>query len=323
MPDLQPAGDSRLNEQFDRLAKAVNNWGRWGPDDQRGTLNFITDDVVRRATGLVRDGKVLSLALPLSEDGPQLGFVRGRTNPEHRMIAVHELMGGGTEDLLGVDGVRFNDDAVSMGLQAATHWDGLSHVSYAGRMWNGVDPADVDEAGAHRLGVETYGPLVSRGVLLDLARAAGVGRLDGGLALTPAHLDAAEGLAGVTVGAGDIVLLRTGQMQLLHAGDKLGYAISTAGPSMQSVEWFHQRSVAAVATDNLSFEVYPGEVDGLALPVHMLHIVEMGLVQGQNFDLEALAAHCAADGHYEFLLVAAPEPFVAACGSPVVPVVIK
>src|SRR2546430_3005198 len=93
---------------------------------------------------------------------------------EHRMIAVHELMGGGTEDLLGVDGVRFNDDAVSMGLQAATHWDGLSHVSYAGRMWNGVDPADVDEAGAHRLGVETYGPLVSRGVLLDLARAAGV-----------------------------------------------------------------------------------------------------------------------------------------------------
>jgi len=318
VPDLQPHGDSGLNERFDQLAQAVNNWGRWRHDDQRGTLNFITNDVVRRAAGLVRDGNVISLALPLSEDGPQLGFVRGRTNPEHRMIAVHELMGG--DD---VDGVRFNDDAVSMGLQAATHWDGLSHVSYAGRMWNGVDPAEVDEAGAHRLGVETYGPLVSRGVMLDLARAAGVERLDGGLALTPAHLEAAEEMAGVRVEAGDIVLLRTGQMQLLHAGDKLGYAISTAGPSMETVEWFHERSVAAVATDNLSFEVYPGEVDGLALPVHMLHIVEMGLVQGQNFGLEALAAACAADGRYEFLLVAAPEPFVAACGAPVVPVVIK
>lgn len=318
MPDLQPSGDSGLSDPFDRLAKAVNNWGRWGPDDQRGTLNFITDDVVRRAASLARDGTVISLALPLSEDGPQLGFVRGRTNPEHRMIAVHELMGG--DD---IDGVRFNDDAVSMGLQAATHWDGLSHVSYAGRMWNGVDPADVDEAGAHRLGVETYGPLVSRGVLLDLARAAGVDRLDGGLALTPAHLEAAEAMAGVRVEPGDIVLLRTGQMQLLHAGDKLAYAIATAGPSMQTVEWFHERSVAAVATDNLSFEVYPGEVEGLALPVHMLHIVEMGLVQGQNFDLETLAADCAADGRYEFMLVAAPEPFVAACGAPVVPVVIK
>lgn len=306
-----------LPEPFDRIAKSVNNWGRWGPDDQRGTLNFVTPDVVRRAVGLARDGRAFSLAIPLSEDGPQLGFVRGRTNPERRMIAVHELL----DD--NVDGVRFNDDAVSMGLQAATHWDGLAHVSYAGRMWNGVDPALVDEAGAQRLSADQIGPLVSRGVLLDVARAAGVERLDGGLALTPEHLEAAEQLAGVTVGTGDIVLLRTGQMQLLQAGDKWGYAISTAGPSLQTVEWFHSREVAAVATDNLSFEVYPCEVEGLNLPVHMLHIVEMGLVQGQNFDLETLSADCAADGRYEFLLVAAPEPFVAACGSPVVPVAIK
>ena len=306
-----------LPEPFDRIAKSVNNWGRWGPDDQRGTLNFVTADVVRRAVGLARDGRAFSLAIPLSEDGPQLGFVRGRTNPERRMIAVHELL----DD--NVDGVRFNDDAVSMGLQAATHWDGLAHVSYAGRMWNGVDPALIDEAGAQRLSADQIGPLVSRGVLLDVARAAGVERLDGGLALTPEHLEAAEQLAGVTVGTGDIVLLRTGQVQLLKAGDKWGYAISTAGPSLKTVEWFHAREVAAVATDNLSFEVYPCEVDGLNLPVHMLHIVEMGLVQGQNFDLEALAADCGGDGRYEFLLVAAPEPFVAACGAPVVPVAIK
>jgi kynurenine formamidase len=306
-----------LPEPFDRLAKAVNNWGRWGPDDQRGTLNFVTPDLVRRASALVADGRAFSLALPMSEDGPQLGFVRGRTNPERRMIAVHELLGN------DVDGVRFNDDAVSMGLQAATHWDGLAHVSYAGRMWNGVDPAQIDEAGAQRLSVDQVGPLVSRGVLLDVARAAGVERLDGGLALTPGHLEAAEQLAGVTVGTGDVVLLHTGQMQLLKSGDKWGYAISTAGPSLQTVEWFHAREVAAVATDNLSFEVYPCEVEGLDLPVHMLHIVEMGLTQGQNFDLEALAADCAADGRYEFLLIAAPEPFVAACGAPVVPVAVK
>src|SRR4051812_27702799 len=212
-----------LPEPFDRLAKAVNNWGRWGPDDQRGTLNFVSADVVRRAGELVRDGRAFSLAIPLSDDGPQLGFVRGRTNPEHRMIAVHELL---ADD---VDGVRFNDDAVSMGLQAATHWDGLAHVSYAGRMWNGVDPASIDEAGAQRLGVDRVGPLVSRGVLLDVARAAGVERLEGGLALTPAQLEAAEQLAGVTVEAGGIVLLRPGAMELLHPGGKGGYSDSAGG----------------------------------------------------------------------------------------------
>jgi kynurenine formamidase len=92
---------------------------------------------------------------------------------------------------------------------------------------------------------------------------------------------------------------------------------------MQSVSWFHERGVAAVATDNLSFEVFPGENDGVMLPVHMLHLVEMGLVQGQNFDLEALAVDCADDGRYAFLLSATPEPIVGATGAPVTPVAIK
>jgi kynurenine formamidase len=305
------------NAQFAELARRVNNWGRWGPDDQRGTLNLLTAEHVRGAASLVRDGKRIDLAIPLSADGPQLGFVRGRTNPVRTMVAVHEPLGD------DVEGVRFNDDAVQMGLQAATHWDALAHVSYAGRMYNGFPPSVVDDAGAARLGADQIGVVAGRGVLLDVARAADVDRLEGGTALTPENLERAESLAGVRVGPGDLVLLRTGQMQLLREGDKLGYAISTAGPSLQTVEWFHQRDVAAVATDNLSFEVFPGEVDGLMLPVHMLHIVEMGLLQGQNFDLETLAADCADDGRYAFLLMATPEPFAGACGAPVAPVALK
>ena len=305
------------NTEFAQLARAVNNWGRWGPDDERGTLNLITAAHVAAAAGLVRDGKRFSLAIPLSSDGPQLGFVAGRTNPTRTMVAVHEPLGG--DD----DGVRFNDDAVQMGLQAATHWDALAHVSYRGRMYNGCSPSVVTEAGATRLGAERIDAVVGRGVLLDVARAAGVPRLDGGVALTAADLSRAEELGQVTVGEGDIVLLRTGQMQLLRAGDKMAYAISTAGPSMQTVRWFHERGVAAVATDNLSFEVFPCEDGAPLLPVHMLHIVEMGLLQGQNFDLEALAADCADDGRYAFLLSATPEPFVGACGAPVAPVAVK
>jgi kynurenine formamidase len=304
-------------EEFDELARLVNNWGRWGDDDERGTLNLISPDTVRAGAALVRDGRRIPLALPMSEDGPQLGFVKGRSNPIRTTIARHELLGSDG------DGVRFNDDALSMGVQAATHWDALAHVSYRGRMYNGFPTAVVDESGATRLGAEKLGPIVSRGVLLDLARAAGVDRLDGGYPLSPDDLDRAEALAGVTVGSGDVVLLRTGQMQHLHAGDKLAYAMSTAGPSLRTVRWFHERAVAAVATDNLSFEVFPGEHDGLLLPVHMLHIVEMGLVQGQNFDLEALAADCAADGRYAFLLAATPEPVVHAAGAPTTPVAVK
>ncbi len=305
------------NAEFAELARKVNNWGRWGPDDQRGTLNLLTADHVRDAAAQVRDGKRIDLAIPLSADGPQLGFVRGRTNPTRTMVAVHEPLGD------DVEGVRFNDDAVQMGLQAATHWDALAHVSYGGRMYNGFPPSVVDDTGATRLGADQIGAVAGRGVLLDVARAAGVDRLEGGTALTPGDLERAEAMGDVQVGPGDVVLLRTGQMQLLRDGDKLGYAISTAGPSMQTVEWFHQRDVAAVATDNLSFEVFPGEIDGLMLPVHMLHIVEMGLLQGQNFDLEALAADCADDGRYAFFLVATPEPFVGACGGPVAPVALK
>jgi kynurenine formamidase len=305
-----------IDEEFRRLAETVNNWGRWGPEDERGTLNLITAAVLRDAAALVKDGRAIPLGYPLSEDGPQLGFVKGRTNPDRTMVALAEPLGD-------PGGVRFNDDAVSMGLQAATHWDALAHVTYQGRLYNGFGPSVVTEAGAARLGADKLGPIVTRGVLLDLPAALGVERVPGGHPLTPADLERAEAHAGVTVRGGDVVLLRTGQMQLLHAGDKLGYAISTAGPSMQTVPWFHEREVAAVATDNLSFEVFPGEREDLMLPVHMLHIVEMGLVQGQNFDLEALAADCARDGRYAFLLHATPEPFARACGSPVAPVAVK
>jgi kynurenine formamidase len=303
--------------EFTDVARAVNNWGRWGADDERGTLNLITDETVRAGVATVRSGKRFSLAIPMSEEGPQLGFVKGRTNPIRTTIAKLDLLGDDEA------GVRFNDDAVSLGVQAATHIDALAHVSYDGRMYNGFPTSIIDDTGATRLGAEKLGAIVSRGVLLDLARAAGVDRLEGGYALSADDLDRAEEFGKVKVVAGDIVLLRTGQMQHLRAGDKMAYSITTAGPSLKSARWFHERDVAVVATDNLSFEVFPGEIDGLWLPVHMIHIVEMGLVQGQNFDLESLSADCADDGRYEFLVNTTPEPIVHAAGAPATPVVLK
>ena len=306
-----------MPEEFLELARKVNNWGRWGDDDEIGTLNLITPEVVRRAAECIRRGAVFPLAVPLSLDGPQTGTIPGRINPLRTMVAINEPLTGDPSEFCS------SDDVVVMGLQAGTHWDSLAHASYDGRLYNGFPAASITAAGAAHCGIDKVKSLVSRGVLLDVARAKGLERLEPGYALTPADLDAAEEQARVTVGAGDVVLLRTGQMQLLHEGRKWDYTYPSPGPSTMTVPWFRDRDVAAVATDTLTYEVCPWERDDVMVPVHLLHLVEMGMTQGQNFDLEALAADCADDDVYEMFLEATPEPFVGGLGTPVNPVAVK
>jgi kynurenine formamidase len=307
-----------LPPEFTDLADRVRNWGRWGPDDELGTINLVTDEVRRRGAAAVRTGRSFSLALPLSEsEGIQTGVLPGRINPVRSMVQLNS-------PTMGSDDVLTNDDLVVMGLQCATHWDGLAHVSYGGHIWNGYPATTVTSAGATRCGIHRIRTLVSRGVLLDVARARGVDRLEGGHVVTGDDLDAAEELARVRVEPGDVVLVRTGHMGVLaERGGKHKYLAPSPGLSMQSAPWLRQRDVAAVATDTLTFEVFPGERDDVFLPVHMLHLVDMGLTQGQNFVLDALAADCADDGVYEFLLEASPQPFTNAVGSPVNPVAVK
>ncbi|MFI9720460.1 cyclase family protein [Streptomyces sp. NPDC052396] len=305
-----------LPDEFHEIAKRVSNWGRWGAADEIGTLNLISETVTRSAAARVTSGRRVSLALPLRLDGVQNGLIPGRVNPLHTMVAVNlEMFGPGT--------VATSDDMVVMGLQAATHWDGLGHVSHSGRIYNGRPAASITAHGrAGFSGLEKAGPVVSRGVLLDVARARDVERLDGGHAVTPEDLATAEELAGVTVQAGDIVLVRTGQIQRYLAGDKDGYAHPSPGLSIRTPEWFHARDVAAVANDTLTFEIIPPEIEGLWLGVHALHLVEMGMLQGQNWNLEELSRVCAEEQRYTFLLSATPEPFVGAVGAPVAPVAV-
>jgi kynurenine formamidase len=305
-----------LPDVFHDIAKRVNNWGRWGADDEIGTLNLITDEVVREAAATVRTGRRIPLALPLQQDGVQSGMIPGRVNPLHVMVQINqEIFGPGT--------VACSDDAVTMGLQAATHWDALTHVSHSGRLYNGRPAGTVTaHGGAEFSGIGTVRHIVSRGVLLDVARARGVDRLDGSHAVTPEDLEAAEELAGARVRAGDIVLVRTGQVRVYLAGDRHAYAYPSPGLSLRTPEWFHARDVAAVASDTLTFEIFPPEVEGLWLPVHALDLVEMGMPQGQNWNLEELSTACGQEGRSTFLLSATPEPFTGATGAPVAPVAV-
>jgi kynurenine formamidase len=299
--------------QFEALAAQVSNWGRWGPDDELGTLNLITPSVVRRGVGAARTGKRFSLAIPLNPDGPQIGLSKGRENPVRSMLAINESPFGDP------DGMCQSDDAVTMGLQAGTHWDSLAHSSYRGSIYNGYPSDTITEAGASRCDIGKVGSLVSRGVLLDVALTHGVDVLPSPYAITAEDLDETCRRQGLDVLPGDIVLIRTGMMQLLQAGDKQAYYGGT-GASVSAVPWFHEHDVAAAATDNVIFEYLDWD---MLLPVHVLDLVFMGMLQGQNWDLEELAADCAQDGIYEFLLVASPEPFTGGLGAPVHPIAIK
>ena len=309
-----------LPPEIEALAAEVSNWGRWGDDDEIGTLNLIDDAAVRRGAAAVKTGKRFSLALPLHADGIQMGFVPGRINPLRTMIMLNATPPGEKTEL------RANDDVVVMALQAATHWDGLAHVSFDGHIYNGYPASSVTaESGASRCGIEKVGTIVTRGILLDVARGKGLERLEPGYAISPDDLDVALRLTGLGVEPGDIVVVRTGQMAFLRQDrpDKLAYTWPSPGLSVATVPWIRAHDVAAVATDTLTFDVYPPEDDRMMLPVHFLHLVMMGMTQGQNWMLDDLVDDCAADGVYEFLLEASPQPFVGGVGTPVNPVAVK
>jgi kynurenine formamidase len=323
---------------FRKVAREVSNWGRWGADDELGTLNLISADKVAQAAGLVKHGKVFPLGVGFGSAGPQ-GAFKFRHNP----ILVMTVDGGDTATLarygpqwpanpvakeLGEyfqdNPFRFNDDMIIMSLQAATQWDALSHVYYDDQLYNGFPANSVTSMGAFHCGIDKVDGkgITSRGVLLDLVRHRGAEVfLELGDPITPEELDDVVRSQQVTIGRGDIVLIRTGWWaRFLVTGNG---AEPGAGLDWRCASWLHDHDVAAVAADNLMVEDPVSGVEGTFLPMHMLCLRDMGLMLGEYWDLTALADDCAADGVYEFQLIAPPLRVVGAVGSPVNPIALK
>ncbi|WP_405783831.1 cyclase family protein [Streptomyces sp. NBC_00859] len=306
-------------------AKAFSNWGRWGEGDVLGTLNFLDAAKRREGAALVREGVSFSLAQSFDMAGPQQGW-RRRTNPVHTMLET------GTDAALGNQGFPHGfggaDDMIAMPLQCSTQWDGLGHIFDHGKAWNGR-PAEevVTSAGDLVTGIEHMAPHVAgRGVLLDVGRVVGGpdAELPDGFAITEEHLVATADAHRVTVGRGDIVIVRTGQLTRARRegwGEYAGGA--SPGLSFTTAGWLHRTEIAAVATDTWGFEVRPNEFENAFQPLHQVAIPNMGLLIGEMWDPDALAAHCSRDGVYEFWLTAAPLPVTGAVGSPVNPIAVK
>jgi kynurenine formamidase len=306
--------------------KRVSNWGRWGADDVLGTLNFLDDAKRVEGAALVRRGVSFSLSQSFDMDGPQKGW-RRRTNP------VHTMLDTGTDAERGVQGFPHGlggaDDVIAMPLQSSTQWDGLGHIFDHGVAWNGRRAGDVvTSLGDALTGIETVGGLMAgRGVLLDVGRAIGTdGELPDGFAITPPHLEATIAAQGESarVGRGDIVVVRTGRLARARRegwGDYAGG--DSPGLSFTTADWLHGTEIAGIATDTWGFEVRPNEFDVAFQPLHQVAIPNIGLFIGEMWDLDALAADCAADGRYDFWLTAAPLPVTGAVGAPVNPIAVK
>lgn len=284
---------------------APSNWGRWGPDDQRGTVNLMTPAMVRDAAGLVRSGRVYSLAAPLSPDGPSLPSRR----PAWHVVTTRRRPNG-------VDSSA--DDMVMMHTHGTTHIDALCHQYVGDLLYNGHPASALTPFGAQRCGIDQVGPIVGRGVLLDVAGFRGVEHLGDGEPIEPDELDACAEAQGVELQPGDIVLVRTGWWQLFDGGPeaRARFYASEPGPSGACAHWFRERDLVALGADNAGVEAVTDWDD--TLPLHRGVIWGCGGYLLEFLDLEALAA----DRVHEFLFVATPLRLAGGVGSPIAPLAI-
>lgn len=285
----------------------TGNWGRWGEDDERGTLNYIDASVVRAATGLVLQGRVLSLAQPI---------FAGMIIPGHRAGVMHFMGRDGGDYAAGSrqpGGFQFAEDTIVMPIHAGTHIDALCHCWREDTLFNGVSQNVVRSQGSARLGIDAAGPVVTRGVLLDFLALNGGALADG----TEISLDMLEAvLAERVLRPGDAVLLRTGWLESQVEGEKPDYN-AEPGIGIAVAERLAAAGVALIGADNYAVEVLPF-AQGTVFPVHQFLIRDIGMPLLEGLVLKPLAEAGARD----FLFVMAPLPIRGATGSPVNPVAV-
>lgn len=227
---------------------------------------------------------------------------------------------------------------IVMHSQFSTQWDGLPHCVWEGKMYNGYDAPSIARGSKKNLSIHLWADrVVSRGVLLDIAKLKNVPNLEKGYAITPEDLDAAERAQKVKVQPGDILLVRTGWMKIMRkwktpVRGSEPYELGEPGLGLQACKWLKDRQVAAVACDNMGVEVIPFLPDDIGkvndrgfkgFPVHVELLIHQGMPLGELWDLELLAEDCAKDSVYEFLVSAPPLKIIGGVGSVLSPIAKK
>jgi kynurenine formamidase len=320
----QAPSETEVLDYFDTLS----NWGRWGPDDRLGTVNHITDRYRARAAGLVRSGSTVSLSWPI-EAGPMPGDEAGMPPPQRFMLRTGQ--GLADADRVPRDGIAIED---RMGGAAEylgyaphgyriTHLDGLSHIFWDRRMYNGR-PAE--HVSAHNGAVEhdittMARGIFTRGILIDAARHRGVPWLEPGEGVGDAELRAILSAAGLQVQPGDALLLRTGYGRKRRERGSDPAGSGHAGWHASCLPSLHAWEVSMLGADTAQ-DVTPSGYQAVRVPVHAVGIVAMGMPLLDNADLEELSRQCELENRFEFFLTIAPLAFAGSTGSAVNPLAI-
>jgi kynurenine formamidase len=299
----QPAASSEgrhpaiTKQQVDKWMTELSNWGRWGKDDQLGTMNLITEAKRKQAVALAKSGTVVSLA----HKPPLVPKAQAQSAGAFLQIHLNLLPAAFTteEQQLAFHGSSF------------THIDALCHGDYEGKIYNGYALKEsVTEAGCKKLGIDAlHGGVVTRGVLIDIPRLRGVSHLEPGTHVYQEDIEAWERRAGVTISSGDAIFLHTGRWQ---TGKTSGYDVSL-------VPWLKKRDVALLSSDGIQ-DV--SEVEGTILPLHHYTLVALGANILDNAELTELSETAARLKRWQFLFVTAPVATPGGTGSPVNPLAI-
>ena len=300
-------------EAMNQLYESLKNWGRWGAEDQRGTLNHLTDRLRVEAAGLVRTGQTISLSHNLGTD----------PLPEHpHPVQHHMLASGDARDSNGIPGYEAARDHLAFDVHGlhTTHVDALSHMFVRGEMFGGRPASDVRSDGARSNTVLSMADgVVGRGVLLDIPRARSCGYFDTGEVVTVADLEAAEEAQGVRVGTGDILLVAWGREARRRA--KKGFD-GFSGLHAECLPWLQDRQVSLLGSDGISDPMPFVGTPEWPFPVHQIGITAMGLHLIDNVRLAELSEQCAIAGRWELLFTMAPLRIAKGTGCPVNPVAV-
>jgi kynurenine formamidase len=299
-----PSDPQTTKEQVDRWMSELSNWGRWGKADQIGTLNLITPDKRRQALKLARDGVSVSLAHTIDKE-------KAPDNPRPL----------GQEMVLDAGGHAMDLYTIWYHGSIITHIDSLCHYSFEGKIFNGFARSVTAFAnGCPSNGIENQkNGIITRGVIVDLPRLRNVPYLEPGTAIYPADLEAWEKYAGIKIGSGDALFLRTGRWARRTDKGAWNVAASAAGFHASVMPWLKQRDVALLGNDGVN-DVQPSGIEGSPRPIHQLAIVALGLPLIDVMDLEAAAETAARLKRWEFLLTASAVPVLGGTGFPLNPI---
>ena len=308
------------------LRDAPTNWGRWGDDDEVGSLNFLTSAEVLRGARSIRKGRVFTCGEVIGNPAGD-PLWPGRAPAKREMtVDKHTYERGDMASLPG--GAEFADDRIEMFLQGSTQFDALGHVWYDDKLWNGY-PSSATNGGLKKASILPIAQrgVVGRGILLDMAAFRGKDHLEkGDLLGLPDLLGCAE-RQGVTIEKHDILCLRLGFLQLLHVQGPDRFYVDFVEPGLtyspELVNWFHEMEIPCLSTDTISNETELDPAIGVQIPLHCALMRNLGIAFNEICNFEELAADCHADGQWDFLYAAAPLKVSEGTGAPVNVLAIK